>query len=269
MLFPRRVLCAAFCAALPLSSMLLVGCSDDGTVYEGSPSNLATGNWQIGSSATAAARLATLSGQLTNKQGVISGVFHAQAASSCVAPSTAFTLTGGADEKHVVTLSGPVAGGKLTLTGTLAEDGRSLTNASYTVSGGSCGLSTAVQATAQAFNPVTGNYAGTFADTSGQVAQVVANFSQSTTPDANGNFTLAGTATVAGDPCFPAAVPVSNTQVTGGTFTFTYSANGASVTANGTFSPDANTLSVTSWTSAGSCGADQGVASSMSRQQAI
>ncbi|HLI78251.1 MAG TPA: hypothetical protein VKV02_14995, partial [Acidobacteriaceae bacterium] len=193
------------------------------------------------------------------------GILHTQSATACVAPTSAFDLTGSADDKNVVTLTGPVAGGTLTVTGTLAADGKSLTNATYNVVGGACAFTQPAQATVQDFQPITGNYTGNFADADGQVAQVSANFSQSTTPDANGNFTLAGTATVSNNPCFPTTVPVSNTQVTGGTFTFTYGAGGNSVTATGTFSADATTLTVTSWVSSGSCGADTGLRSTMTR----
>ena len=244
-----RLLRAALCASLSVPILLLSGCSDAGTVTQGP-----------------AAHLATLSGELTSQAGTLTAILHSQTAAACIAPRSSFELSGSADSNSLVTLTGPVADGTLTLTGTLAADGKSLLGASYTVVGGTCAFAQKVPATAQAFNPITGNYTGNFADTDGQVAQVTANFSQSTTPDANGDFTLAGTATVSNNPCFPSAVPISNTQVTGGTFTFTYAANGNSVTANGTFSADASTLNVTSWTSSGTCGPDTGVPSSMTRQ---
>ncbi len=263
-----RLLRAGFCASLSFPLLLAIGCSGDGTTTANPAATpMAKGNWQINAAAaTSAAKLPVFSGEFTTQAGTITGILHAQAASACVSPTASFELTGSGGENNLVTLSGPVAGGTLTLTGTLAADGKSLTGASYNVVGGACALPAKVQATAQAFSPVTGNYTGNFADTDGQVAQVTANFSQSTTPDANGNFTLAGTATVSNNPCFPTAVPVSNTQVTGGTFTFTYAANGSSVTATGTFASDASTLTVTGWTSSGACGADTGVSSTMTRQ---
>ena len=266
MSFPLRFSRAVCSASFLLSLLLAAGCSDDGTVTQGTSPTMATGNWQVSSSASAAARLPVFSGEVTSKADAISGVFHTQSLGACVAPTSSFALSGSANSESLVTLSGPVANGTLTLTGTLAADGKALTGASYNVAGGACAMSAKVQATAQDFTAITGNYAGAFADLEGQVAQVTANFSQSTTPDADGNFTLAGTATVSNNPCFPVSVPISNTQVTGGTFTFTYAANGNSVTANGTFSSDASTLTVTNWTSSGGCGADTGAQSTMTRQ---
>jgi hypothetical protein len=262
----RRLLRATLCASASLPLLFLIGCSDDGTVTTGSTTNLARGNWQISSAATAAAKLPVFSGEFTAQADKISAILHTQSAASCVPPTASFELAGSADSKNVVTLTGPLGGGTLSVTGTLAADGKSLSHATYNVVGGSCALAAKVQAVAQAFTPITGNYAGKFADGDGQIAQVTANFSQSTAPDANGNFTLAGTATIAGDPCFPSAVPVTNTQVTGDTFTYTLSANGTNVVATGTFSADASTLTVTNWNSSGSCGTDVGVQSTMTRQ---
>ena len=261
-----RLLRAAVCASFTLTAVALTGCSDAGTVTTNSTPAVAKGNWQIGSTVAAAARLASFSGELTPQAGTLTGIFHTQSATACSAPATSFEVAGAADSNNLVTLTGPLAGGTLTLTGTLAADGRSLANATYNVVGGACALPAKVTASAQAFTPITGHYTGNFGDASGQVAQVSATFAQSPAADPNGNFTLSGSATVTGDPCFPSAVPISDTQVTGGTFTFTYSANGNSVTANGNFSADAATLTVTGWTSAGTCGADTGVQSTMTRQ---
>ncbi len=262
----HRRLRAALCASLSTSILFALGCSDAGTVTP-NPAQpaLVTGNWQVNSSSVAATRLPSFSGEFTTQAGKTTAIVHSQAATACVAPATSFDLAGSADGKGNLTLTGPVANGTLTLTGVIAADGKSLTGASYNVVGGACAFSQAAQANAQDFQPITGNYTGNFADVDGQVAQVNANFSQSTTPDANGNFTLAGSAAISNNPCFPTTVPVSNTQVTGGTFTFTYSADGSSVIANGTFSSDASTLTVTGWTSSGTCGADTGVQSTMTR----
>ena len=263
----RHLFRAALCATLFLPLLLSTGCSDDGTITRTTDiAAFASGNWQISANTTAASGLPVLSGEFTLQAGKISGIVHSQSATACVSPGASLMLTGSAGADSAVTLTGPVAGGTLTLTGTLSGDGRSLADASYTVVGGSCAHAAKVQATAQQFLPITGNYTGPFADADGQLAQVTANFNQSSAPDANGNFTLAGSATVSNNPCFPTAVPVSSTQVTGGTFTFTYAANGNSVTANGTFSSDAKTLTVSDWTASGSCGADTGVGSTMVRQ---
>ncbi len=268
MSFSLSLLRRALVASPLVLTLALAGCSDAGTTTTGGliPSNFARGNWQISSSNAVAAPLPAVSGSLSVSADKITGIFHAQGTGACLAAANSFELAGTADKDNKITLTGPVSGGSLTLTGTLAADGRSLTDASYNVVGGRCAFAQKATATAQAFTSISGTYAGNFADADGQVAQVTATLNQSPTSDPDGNFTLSGSATVSNNPCFPSPVPVSNTQVTGGNFTFTYGANGNSVTAQGTFSQDASTLSVTSWTASGSCGDDTGVASTMTRQ---
>ena len=172
---------------------------------------------------------------------------------------TAFAVSGKADSKGLVTLAGPVAGGTLTLSGTLAADGQSLTDATYNVAGGACGFLAPASAQAQVYMPISGAYSGTFRDGDGQIATVQATLSQSADANGDGNYTLTGTA-APNNPCFSASVPVSATTVSGGNFTLTYTDPNTSnsVTATGLFSADASTLTVTNWTSSGSCGSDSG-----------
>ncbi len=263
MLIRQRIVpCLALMAGLFVAPAL-VGCSDDGTITTGSTAkaNFVAGNWQISSADTQAARLPALSGTLNGTASAISGILHAQSPAACVSPASAVEVAGTADSSGNVKLAGALAGGSLTVTGTLAADGKSLTGATYNVAGGTCSFIKPADGVAQAYTPISGTYTGTFADADGQVAQISATLNQSANADNDGNYTLTGAATLPGNPCFPSAVPVSATQVTGGTFTFTYAANGSSVTANGTFSSDASTLVVSSWISSGSCGADTGTGS--------
>ncbi len=247
-------------SALALSSTLL-GCSG-GLVPTAAVSSIAVnGNWQLSSSATAAAKLPVISGELSGSGANIAGIFHSSAASTCIAPTSVFELTGAADAKNAVTLTGAnVAGGTLTVSGTLAADGKSLTGASYNVVGGSCAFAQAATATAQAYAPISGTFNGSFSDPDGHLLDVSAALSQTPASDTSGNYQLSGTGTFGSNPCFNSPVTVSNTQVTGGSFTLTYSdaTTMNSVTANGTFSADGTTLTVTGWTLSGSCGPDTG-----------
>jgi hypothetical protein len=190
----------------------------------------------------------------------VKGIFHANIASGCASATDLINVTGTTDSNGVTTLTGPIAGGTLTVTGTLAADGRSLSKATVNVSGGQCAFPTAAQAAVQNFSSVTGSYAGTFSDATGPVMNVTASLSQSPDGDANGNFTLSGTGSFGTNPCFVSPVPVVNSQVTGGTFVLTYTDNtkGNSVTATGTFSADGTTLTVTNWSLTGPCGSDTG-----------
>ena len=252
---------------LTVSTLVLMlsvaGCADDGVIYD-TPQNPVNGNWQV--SATGSVPLPRISGSLTN--GAINlgttpvkGIFHADAATGCATVADVINLTGTTDSKGITTLTGPVAGGTVTVTGTLAADGRSLGNATVNVSGGQCAFATAAQASVQNYSSVTGNYAGTFSDATGPVMNVTATLSQSPDGDTNGNFTLTGSGSFGTNPCFISPVPVVNSQVSGGNFILTYTDNtkGNSVTATGTFSPDGTTLTVTNWSLTGPCGADSGV----------
>jgi hypothetical protein len=256
----RHHLSAKLAAALAVS-LSLAGCST-GLIATAPLSSIpVTGNWQLSSTAPAAAKLPVLSGELTGSGANITGIFHASAASTCVSAATSFELTGSANAQNAITLTGAnFAGGTLTVQGTLASDGKSFSNASYNVVGGSCAFSQAVPAEAQSYADISGNYAGGFSDPGGNVISITSTLSQNPTGDSNGNFLLSGTATLPNNPCFISPVTVSNSQVTGGSFTLTYADpnTGNSVTGSGMFSTDGTTLTVTNWILTGPCGPDSG-----------
>src|SRR6185437_14155269 len=256
----RRPLYQCKLAVPTLVLMLsLAGCADDGVVYDNTPVNPISGNWQV-SSSTGGVPLPKMSGALNSLPAGLTGVLHADAATGCSTMTDPIAVSGNTDSKGVTTLTGPVAGGTLTITGALASDGRSLTNATVNVAGGQCAFATAAQAAVQNFSSVTGSYVGTFSDAKGPVMNVTASLSQSPDGDSNGNFTLSGTGSFGTNACFVSPVPVVNSQVSGGAFTLTYTDNskGNSVTATGTFSSDGTTLTVTNWSLTGPCGADMG-----------
>lgn len=222
-----------------------------------------TGNWQIASSPNAAVRLPMLSGELTGTSTSFTGLLHTRGTGACISPDQTIAVTGSANSAKVVTLGGTVAGGTLKITGNLSEDGKSMNNASYSVTGGTCAFASAKISTAQSFSPITGNYVASFVDPDGDTFAVHASLTQTPASDTSGNFQLSGTATFPANACFNSPVTVSNTQVTGGSFDLTYSdsTTGSSVEALGTFTPDGNTLNVTQWTLTGPCGPDSGTGS--------
>lgn len=261
----RTVLYTSLATLIPLLS----GCAVTNVTAPGSAlPAVATGNWQFSSSGVPAAHLSSLAGELSGKADALSGILHAGGTSSCMKPGAVIEVSGSATAKGAVSLTGPVAGGTLAIAGTLAADGKSLTDATYTVTGGTCAFARPAIATAQAYTPINGTYSGVFSDGDGPVITVTAHLQQSDLSDTSGNFTLNGTGSFGQNPCFTSPVQVSNTQVTGGNFTMTYadSTTGNAVTASGTFSPNATALTVTSWQLTGSCGPDTGVPSTMTRQ---
>ena len=260
MKFSRLSCCAALCASFVLT-LLLTGCADMGTTPISAANPTVTGNWQFSSASANAAKLASFSGELTGNASQMTGILHSNSTTSCVAPSVAIAMTGSTNANGVTTLtSSNFPSGTLTITGTLAADGKSFNTAAYTVTGGTCAFTQPANATAQDYAPISGTFTGGFSDPDGHLINVTATLTQSPTSDVDGNFTLSGNGTFPSNPCFISPVTVSNTQVTGGSFTFTYAdpTTTNSVTANGTFSTDGKTLTVTSWTLTGPCGPDTG-----------
>ena len=260
MLNPRHLFSTLFVGA-SLLPLLLTSCMAS-TVKgpNGSPlPDVRTGNWQVSSSDAAAAGLSTLAGSLTGTSASLSGVFHSQSVRSCVVPKSPILVNGAVDQAGKVTLTGPLAGGTVTISGDLSADGKSLGETTFNVAGGTCGFTRAALAQAEVYMPISGVYNGTYRDADGQIAAVQATLNQSADSNGDGNFTLTGSASP-NNPCFSASVPISSTTVSGGNFSFTYTdpGTGNSVTAAGTFSDDASTLTVTNWTSSGPCGADSG-----------
>ncbi len=246
-----------------LSMLAFAGCSTTAIPVAVAPAVAVSGNWQIASSAASAGKLPMLSGELTGLSSAITGTVHSHSAMDCIPPSTPVELTGAADAHQMVTLSGAVAGGKLSITGSLAADGRSIGNAAYTVVGGSCAFAAPAVATVNAYSSITGNYTGGFSDANGQVITIAASLTQNPSSDPNGNFQLSGTATFPNNTCFNSPVSIANSQVTGGSFSLTYkdSVTTNSVTASGTFSTDGLTLTATNWALTGPCGPDSGTGS--------
>ncbi len=245
-------------SSLTLAASLL-GCNSALAPLPAANAISVTGNWQLSSSDAAAAKLPALSGELKGAGSSITGLFHSNAASACVAPTSIIELTGSANASSVVTLTGAnVAGGTLTVKGNLAADGKSISNASYMVTGGSCAFAKAAVASAQSYSSITGNYAGTFTDSQGDSLAVTATLTQTPDSDTDGNFQLSGTGSFdqGMNPCIASPASVSNSQVTGGSFSLTYAdpTTQNSVAASGTFSTDGTKLTVTGWTLTGACG---------------
>jgi hypothetical protein len=249
----RNTLSSAF---LPLL-LLVSGCSNQAVPPIANPA--VTGNWQFSSTAAGAAHLSSLSGTLTGTSTAFTGTLHADGSSSCTPATTPIAVTG-STVRGTTTLTGALAGGTLSITGKLATSSDALDDASYTVSGGTCAFVSPAPATGQMFSSIDGSYAGSFSDPDGVVMSITATLTQTPSSDADGNFQLSGTGTFGTNPCFISPVAISGSQVTGGSFTVTYTdpVTTNSVTTSGTFTPDGNTLSVTGWTLTGPCGPDSG-----------
>lgn len=219
------------------------------------------GNWQISSPAVNSNRLGGISGELTGSSASMIGIFHTITTGACIAPSDSFAVSGSADANRKVTLSSlAFHGGTLVINGMLSADGSSFSSATVNVIGGTCAFTAVAAAVAQSYSSISGAYAGTFADSDGQVISINANLTQTPVSDSSGNFQLSGNAIFPNNPCFSSPVNISASRVSGGSFDLTYADTTTSnnVEALGTFSIDGKTLNVTQWKLSGPCGSDTG-----------
>lgn len=253
------------------AAFLLTGCSES---YSGSLTTSQavqlTGNWQLASTSPTASKLPALSGEISGTSQNATALFHSDSATACAAPSVVASLAGGTNASGLMSLGGSYAGGTLVITGTPSADGKSLTNATYSVNGGTCGFtsSAAAPASADEVATVSGTYNGTFTDVYNNQIPVSTVLSQ-TAPDANGNFVLSGYANVPNNGgCFDSPTNVQTAQVTGQQFNVIYTDpnTGNSLTTSGTVSLDAQTLTIGSWTITGPCAGENGTGGTLTKQ---
>jgi len=286
----RRLLAVTSLGLAGFIAGLLTGCGSGilpSSTTAANPFAQAAGNWQISSSAATAARLPPVGGSLTvssasNATATVAGILHPLfTASSCLPASTALPVNGAVDASGQLTLAANLPnGGTLAVAGTLTADRRSLTSPTYTITGGPC-ASTAPQnsagtihprdpappVTAQQYQAVSGTYAGTLTTSDGQTFALSSTLTQTSQPDANGVYHVSGTAASPGNRCVPASLPATASTIDGGSISTTYtdSATGATISATGATSPDAATITISSWTINGICGSATG-AGTLTRQ---
>ena len=273
----RKLLALTSLGLAGLIAGLLAGCaatsSTTPTAATQSYAQLA-GNWQF--TAAGNTTLSSLAGSLAVSGTTVTGMLH-PLAGTCVTGAAVhpFAVSGIIDSAGLLTLTSTnFSGGAFHLTGTIAANQHSLQSPTYTVSGGSCSSAApafarltpqdnATITIAQQYQPISGTYTGNFSDADGVVMAVSANLQQSSSPDANGDFHLSGTATFANNPCLNTPV-VTDSVINGATVTATYTdaTTGNSIVGTGTFDATATTLTVTQWTLSGasSC-ADSGTGS--------
>src|SRR5579875_1064733 len=133
---PLRPLHALAGAFLLAAALLASGCSQSFTGTEIASDAAAvklTGNWQLSSTSPYAGNLSALSGAISGTSEHATGLFHSDSSKACASPSVIAELSGSSNASGLLSLTGPYAGGTLSITGKPSADGKSLTNASYTV----------------------------------------------------------------------------------------------------------------------------------------
>ncbi len=272
----RRILAVTSIGLAGLLVGLLAGCSAGiANTTSSSSYTEASGNWQFKSTASAAARLSSLGGSLTVDGTTVSGILHPLSATGqCLSTSTPVAVAGSIDLAGHLTISGPISRGTFTLSGTLSTDRKTLTGATYTVSGGDCAFpadkavlahddpsNPASPVTAQQYQPVNGTYAGTLTTRDGETFSLSSTLTQASQPDADGIYHVTGTAASPGNTCLPTSLPATASTIDGGNISTTYTdpATGTSIIATGTTSPDGTTITIASWSITSVCGSDSGI----------
>lgn len=202
------------CAALLCGFQAGCGGSSSST-----PVNLQSGNWSVAaSSAVTLAGSFVIGGSLTQTGNTISGVVHIPA-SKC--------FNGNQD----VAVTGSVTGQKITLSYAATPDqtinvdataGSATTiSGTYSVAGTGCAAGDHGTINGTLVPPVTGTWLGAYTSsvTPGTAINVTATLTQSPTADAHGFFSVTGTVTATGTPCFTSGT-ISASLISGGSVQF-------------------------------------------------
>jgi hypothetical protein len=197
-------------AAIPLFCALFAGCGGELTTSAPPAAEVTTGtgNWLISGFYQVGQSFAgySFSGSLVNDSGQLNGVFHID--QPCFGSgATDVPYSGTVDAKNTVTITSvPVNGQVLTFKGLLAADGSTITQGSFKISGGCTGsivsgtfpegpgVPATLETSAYRLPSLTGLW---IVPTS-----LSENLTQSSAPDAHGDYALTGTVSVQGSPCF-------------------------------------------------------------------
>jgi hypothetical protein len=241
----------------------LTGCGSD-TLDHPAPTAFpfVSGNWEFASTDPRASTISSISGALMGSSTNVSGILHVNGTGTCVSPNEVIEVSGWTNQGGVMTLTGSLAGGTLTLQGVMSVDGTSWVLPWYSVSGGSCAVP-GVVSIGQNYKPVTGTYTGSFQDSNGLKTNLAANLTQSSQPDANGNYSLTGQGTFTAFPCLREPAQLTNTEVTGSHLKMTYidPVTNDAVVVSAQVTSNGQTINVVNWTLAGGCATDAGIGS--------
>jgi hypothetical protein len=215
--------------ALLLSTLLGLGCGvkPTGTTTTQSPYTF-SGDWGISAvlGITTQPPIDGFLGTLSASDGVVTGGLvplpnSAVVGGACTTPSlTPVPVAGAVDSNGNLTITLPVAGGTATLTATISTNVETEATGSYKIVGGTCATTSTAMQIAQ-YAPLNGTYTGTLTATilprgvqSNSTTTVSAVLAQSSTPNSNGLYPVAGTVTLGG--ACVATFTLSNAFVLGG-----------------------------------------------------
>jgi len=200
--------------SLALLSALLIGCGGSSGIpspVNPTPAypNLA-GNWTVTADSTVTGAQYELGGYMTNTGASVTATFYVYpfAESNCYPSEEAIPFTGTVTTSGAISLtSGSVANQTITMAGSIS--GGSSFTATYEIAGG-CAAGDAGLVLARAEPSYTGDYTGTLQSLSGSDVNVSVNMVQSG-PNADGEYSVSGTAQFSGTSCFTTGTITSST----------------------------------------------------------
>lgn len=138
-------------------------------------------------------------GALQSTGGTVTGTLHdaGGAFPYCTSISQDLHATGTLDTANNLSLTFQVGGGTATIVATLNSNLGSPATGTYQIVGGSCAMPT-TSMTMVEYAPATGTYSGSFTAGPGETTALTAVLTQSTIPNADGEFPLSGTVTATG-----------------------------------------------------------------------
>jgi hypothetical protein len=205
-----------FCPLLLLPLAALLGCGL--TPAPSNPSSPAafdlSGNWLaiapfLAGTQSLPTPIAEFTGALQFSGGTVTGTLRALSPTfpnPCVPILYDLQATGTVDGADNLTLSVPISGGTATITATIGDSYNYFNSGTWQITGGACAMPS-TKITMAHIAPATGTYTGTFSVLDlttltfepGSATAITAVLTQSTTPNADGQFPLAGTITTTGD----------------------------------------------------------------------
>lgn len=208
----------------PLAALLACGSSATLPPSSTTAANF-SGNWEVLiSPLNSPSTILDFTGDLQSNGSTVTGTFRTLSSTplggNCPSITTDLAVTGTLDASNNLTLNIPISGGTATITATLPQNPQTFTPSSLQIVGGTCSMPATDMFIIQ-FAPVTGTYAGTLttSGTPATSATVSAVLTQSTTPNADGQFPLTGTLTIQG-PC-SVTLPLLPEAVTGNVINIT------------------------------------------------
>jgi hypothetical protein len=194
--------------------VILFGCggSGSGTTHVNPPPSYPTltGNWALTATSQVTKENYQIGGYITNTNGSVSGTLHLLN-SGCFTPTEDIPITGTVSTVGVVSAtSSAVSSQVITLSGTVASE--TLSAGKYSITGG-CGNGDEGTVTGFVAPPYSNTYTGTFLSFSGLSIGTTITTTQSG-PDSNGFYSVSGSATFSGSPCFTSAT-ITSSMITG------------------------------------------------------